>query len=62
MTADRAALEHYVAVTASAIGLAIPAATVPAVAENVERLLAAGASILEFPLPDDLEPASIFQP
>jgi hypothetical protein len=59
---DRAALETYVTITAAAIGLPIPAASLPVVAENAHRLLAAGALIVEFALPDDLEPASIFQP
>jgi hypothetical protein len=59
---DRTALETYVTVTAAAIGLPIPAASLPLVAENVQRLLAAGALVVEFALADDLEPASIFQP
>jgi 1-carboxybiuret hydrolase subunit AtzG-like protein len=59
---DGTALETYVTATAAAIGLPIPTESVPLVAENVQRLLAAGAVIIEFALPDDLDPASIFQP
>jgi len=62
MSIDRTALETYVTVTAAAIGLPIPPGSLPLVAENVLRLLAAGALIVEFALPDDLDPASIFQP
>ena len=62
MNIDRTALETYVTVTSAAIGLPIPAASLPLVAENVQRLLAAGALVVEFALADDLEPASIFQP
>jgi hypothetical protein len=47
---------------ARTIGLPIPAESFPLVAENIGRLLDAGALVLEFPLPDDLEPASIFRP
>jgi hypothetical protein len=47
---------------ARTIGLPVAAESFPLVAENVGRLLAAGALVLEFPLPDDLEPASVFRP
>jgi len=62
MSVEQNALESYVVATANAIGLPIPAASLPLVVENVERLLAAGTFVLQLPLPDDLEPASIFQP
>jgi hypothetical protein len=62
MSIDRTALETYVTITAAAIGLPIPAASLPVVAENVQRLLAAGVLVGEFALPEDLEAASIFQP
>ena len=62
MSMDRTELETYVTVTAAAIGLPIPPASLPVVAENVQRLLAAGALMVEFSLPDDLDPASIFEP
>lgn len=55
-------LEVYVTVMARTIDLPIPRESVPLVAEHVGRLLAAGALVLELPLPDDLEPASVFRP
>ena len=62
VSSEPARLEAYVTAVAEAMGLPIPPASLPLVAENLQRLLAAGALVLERSLPDDLEPPAVFEP
>jgi hypothetical protein len=52
----------YAERTAAAIGLPLDPARKAAVAQQLGALLAAAAMVLEFPLPDDVESAPVFEP
>ena len=52
----------YVEQTAKLLGLSIPPEQMPNVVENFARVQAIAQPVLEFPLPDDLEVASRFEP
>lgn len=54
--------ETYVDQMAALIGLPLPAETRAGVIENVQRMQAIAPLVLEFPLPDDLEIAPVFEP
>ena len=54
--------EAYVDAAAALIGLPIDAAHRPGVAINLERLAQMAALVMEFPLPDEAEPAPVFRP
>ncbi len=55
-------LENFVDVAAALVGLPLPPAYRPGVVENFERIQAIAQLVTEFPLPEDLEPASTFEP
>lgn len=52
----------YAERAAAAIGLPLAAERKAAVAQQLGVMLAAAALVLEFPLPDDVEPAPVFEP
>jgi hypothetical protein len=53
---------RYAEQAAVAIGLPITPARMPAVAQQLAGLLGAAALVMEHPLPEDVEPAPIFEP
>ena len=56
------AIEAYVDQTAGLLGLKIPPEIRPSVIENFERVIAIAQPVLDFELPDNLEPAPTFEP
>jgi len=54
--------EAYVDAAAALIGLPIDPAHRPGVAINLERLAQMAALVMEFPMPDEAEPAPVFRP
>jgi Protein of unknown function (DUF4089) len=52
----------YVDAAAALVGLPIDPAHRPGIAANIERIAQMAALVMEFPLPDDTEPAPIYQP
>jgi len=54
--------EAYVDAAAALIGLRIDPAHRPGVIVNFERLAQMAALVMEFPLPDETEPAPVFRP
>lgn len=54
--------QSYVDQTARLLDLPIPPGIRPSVIENFERVIAIAQPVLEFDLPDDLEPAPVFDP
>ena len=59
---DGDAMVLYAERMAAAIGLPLDSARRPAVAQHLAILLAAAALVLEFPLPDEVEGAPVFEP
>jgi hypothetical protein len=59
---SRAEVQTYVEQTAKLLGLSLPAAVEPQVVENFVRLMAIARPVLEFELPDTIEPAPTFEP
>jgi hypothetical protein len=55
-------LSAYVDETAKRVGLPIAPEHRPGVIQFTSVLLAQGALVMEFPLPDDVEPAPVFRP
>ncbi|HHP7243611.1 MAG TPA: DUF4089 domain-containing protein, partial [Elainellaceae cyanobacterium] len=55
-------VEQYVDYAAHVIGLSIAPEYRSGVIENVETLMAIAQSVMEFPLPADLEAAPVFYP
>lgn len=55
-------VEAYVDQTASLLGLTISPEIRPSVIENFERVIAIAQPVLDFELPDGLEPAPTFEP
>lgn len=51
----------YLDQTAGLVGLEVDDAFRPGVIENLERLAAVARLVTEFPLPDDLEAAPVFE-
>ena len=54
--------EAYVVAAAALIGLTIDPAHRPGVVANLERIAQMAALVMEFPLPDEAEPAPVFRP
>jgi hypothetical protein len=54
--------EAYVDGAATLIGLPIAPAYRPGVIVNLDRLAQMAALVMEFPLPDGVEPAPVFRP
>ncbi len=52
----------YVDQTAALLGLKIPTEIRSSVIENFDRIIAIAQPVLDFELPDDLEPAPTFEP
>jgi len=55
-------VERFVAASAAAIGLSIAPAHQPGVVANLERIAAMARLVMEFPLPEEIEPAPVFEP
>jgi hypothetical protein len=53
-------LDHYIDAVASALGLPIEESWRPAVHANLAVTLKMARMVDEFPLPDEIEPASVF--
>jgi hypothetical protein len=62
LSPDPSEVMAYAERTAAAIGLTLDPARKPAVAQQLSAMLAAAALVLEFPLPDDVEAAPVFEP
>ena len=56
------ALAAFLEATAAALALPLDPALKVGVAGHLARLLAVGALVAEFPLPDEVEPAPVFRP
>ena len=54
--------EAYVDAAAALIGLPINPAHRPGVVVNIERLAQMAALVVDFPLPEEAEPAPVFRP
>ncbi|MEM1280796.1 MAG: DUF4089 domain-containing protein [Cyanobacteria bacterium P01_H01_bin.152] len=59
---DRFEVQTYVEQMAQLLGLSLPESVQPSVAENVVRMMAIAQPVLEFELPDTIEPAPTFKP
>ncbi|MEM6840279.1 MAG: DUF4089 domain-containing protein [Cyanobacteria bacterium P01_C01_bin.120] len=55
-------LQMYVKQSAALLGLALPDEVFPQVVENFERVAIMAQPVLDFELPDTVEPAAIFEP
>jgi hypothetical protein len=62
MAVDPNSVARYAEQAAQAIGLPLAPARMPAVAQQLAGLLAAAALVMEFPLPEEVEPAPTFEP
>ena len=58
---SRDPLDAFVDAAALALALPIEDAWKPSVRMNVEITLKLAAMVMEFPLPDDIEPATVFE-
>ena len=54
-------LDDYIDVVASALALPVDAAWKPAIRANLDVTLKMARLVQEFPLPDEIEPASIYE-
>ncbi len=54
--------EAYVDQTAALLGLTIPPELRSSVVENFDRIVAIAQPVLDFELPENLEPAATFEP
>jgi hypothetical protein len=54
--------DAYVDAAAALIGLPIDPAHRPGVVLNLERIAQMAALVMDFPLPDEIEPAPVFRP
>ena len=54
-------LDDYIDTVAAALALPVTAAQKPAVRMNLEVTLKMARLVQEFPLPDEIEPASIYE-
>ena len=54
-------LEFYIDAAAAVLGLPIEPAWKPAVRENLDVSLKMARMVQEFPLPDEIEPASVYE-
>ena len=62
MASDLAAVAEYAERAAAAIGLPLAAERKPFVAQQLAGMLDAAGLVLDFPLPDEVEPAPVFEP
>lgn len=62
MSKDAFDAEAFLDATTAAMGLTVDPAWRPAVLDNLQRSRQIAQAVLNFPLPDDVEPASIFRP
>lgn len=62
MSADTSDLEAYADAAAAMIGLALDPAHRPGVILNLRRIAEQAALVMEFPLPQECEPAPVFVP
>jgi hypothetical protein len=62
MTERQFDAEAYVDAAAALIGLSIDPAHRAGVVLNLERIAEMAAMVMEFPLPDETEPAPVFEP
>ena len=60
--ADPIDLEAYVDTAARLVGLPLDPAHRPGVVLNLERIAAMAALVMEFPLPEETEPAPVYEP
>jgi hypothetical protein len=58
---DRDSLDDYIAAAARALAVPIEPGWKPAVRANLEVTLRLAALVAEFPLPDEAEPAPVFE-
>jgi Protein of unknown function (DUF4089) len=58
---DRASLDDYIDAAARTLAVPIEPAWKPAVRANLEVTLRLAALVAEFPLPDEAEPAPVFE-
>ena len=54
-------LDEYIDAAAKALGLSLDPAWKPAVRSNLDVTLKMARMVQEFPLPDEIEPASIYE-
>jgi len=54
-------LDNYIDAAATALGLGIEPAWKPAVRTNLDASLKMARMVQEFPLPDEIEPATIYE-
>jgi len=54
--------ESYMMAAAAALGLEIAPGHRPGVVLNLERIAQMAATVMDFPLPEDEEPAPVFRP
>jgi hypothetical protein len=54
--------DAYADAASAAIGLVIDPAFRPGVVQNLELLHRMAAAVMDFPLPEDTEPAPVFRP
>ncbi|MBV8889554.1 MAG: DUF4089 domain-containing protein [Alphaproteobacteria bacterium] len=62
MSADAFDADAYVTAFAALIGLEIAPEHRPGVVLNLTRIAAMAALVMDFPLPDDSEPAPVYRP
>lgn len=62
MAIEPSSAARYAEQAAAAIGLPLTPVGLPAVAQQLAGLLNAAALVMEFPLPEDVEPAPTFEP
>jgi hypothetical protein len=61
MGAEDQHLDQYIEAAAKALGLPIEPDWLPAIKANIEVTLRLGKEVAGFPLPDEAEPASVFE-
>jgi hypothetical protein len=59
--ADDATLDAFIEAGAKIMGIPLDPAWVPAIRANLKVTLAHGATVAEFALPDEAEPAPVFR-
>lgn len=55
-------MDEFVEAMSEVVGLPIPAEYREGVVANIERIHTVAQFVLEFPLPDDIEAAPVFEP
>jgi hypothetical protein len=61
MEANDQSLEQFIQAAAKALELPLESQWLPAIKANLQVTLRLGAEVAAFPLPDDAEPASVFE-